>query len=78
MPLFQFHRKSKVYHFNIKKLLREKLKKYKLCKSEKQMKQKYKIQSNGYQKGIKMFKMENEKSLFSEHKCKNKLLSCKI
>ena len=37
------------------------------------MKQKYKIQSNGYKKAIKMFNIENEKSFFSEHNCKKKL-----
>ena len=62
MPLTKYHRKSKTYPFSIIRLLREKLKLYKQYKSDKQMIQKHKKVSNEYQKLVKSFVMEHEKS----------------
>ena len=63
LPLIKQKKKMKTYPSDIKKLLREKLKLYKQCKLNKQMVQKYKNVSKKYQKAVKMFNIEHEKSI---------------
>ena len=74
VPLTKHHRKSKIYPTNIKKLLWEKLKLYKQCKSDKADDTEV---SNDYQKAIIMFNIEHENSFFQIINAK-KLLLCKI
>ena len=62
VPLIKQKKKMKTYPSDIKKLLSEKLKLYKQCKLNKQMVQKYKNVSKKYQKAVKMFNIEHEKS----------------
>ena len=78
VSLTKLQRKSKIYLFNIKKSIEKKLKLYKQCKTDKQMKKKYKKDSNKYQKAVKIFNKENEKSFFQNISAKKKLLLCKI
>ena len=78
VPLTKHLRKSKIYPFDIKKLLWEKLKLYKQNKSDKQMIGKFKKISYEYQKEVKIFNMEHKKSFFQNINAKKKLLLCKI
>ena len=68
MLLTKHRRKSKMYHFNIKRLLRESLKLYKHCTSDKQMIKKHK---NEYQKAVKFFYMEHAKGFCQNSNAKS-------
>ena len=61
VPLIKQNRKMKTYPFDIKKIIREKIKLYTQFKLDKQMIQIYKNVSKKYQKAVKVFNIEHEK-----------------
>ena len=61
VPLIKQNRKMKTYPFDIKKIIREKIKLYTQFKLDKQMIQIYKNVSKKYQKAVKVFNIKHEK-----------------
>ena len=62
VPLKKKNIKRKIYPSNLKKLLKEKQKLYKKCKLDQQITKKYKLVSKAYQKAVKNFDIQHEKS----------------
>ena len=62
VPLKKKNRKRKIYPSNLKKLLKEKQKLYKKCKLDQQITEKYKLVSKAYEKAVKNFDIQHEKS----------------
>ena len=64
-------RKRKLYPSNLKKLLKEKQKLYKKCKLDQQITEKYKLVSKAYEKAVKNFDIQHEKSFCQNTNSKN-------